>query len=285
MKLNLTILAYALLIGEVHATKDVIYGDDNRKDVYESRDSALVELSKSTAAMIVKTNLSTVGTMTKITAPTLAEKSICSTEKFAQQMAGANCSGFLVSENILVTAGHCIKTMDDCAKYKWVFDFKMDRADQKSISVPNTSVYSCTKIISRALDVNTMDDYAVVQLDRKVRDRRPLNFRRSGRVAPGEGVAVIGHPSGIPTKIADGATVRSNNRKFFVANLDTFGGNSGSAVFNSRSGEVEGILVRGENDYVVDPARSCKVVYKCKDDMCRGEDVTYITNIEALKNL
>ena len=36
---------------------DVIYGEDNRKDVFESTDSALVDLSKSTAAMIEMGNL------------------------------------------------------------------------------------------------------------------------------------------------------------------------------------------------------------------------------------
>ena len=44
-------------------------------------------------------------------------------------------------------------------------------------------------------------------------------------------LVVIGHPSGLPTKIADGAWVRNNESEYyFVTNLDTFGGNSGSAV-------------------------------------------------------
>jgi V8-like Glu-specific endopeptidase len=130
----------------------------------------------------------------------------------------------------------------------------------------------------------TKDDYAVIQLDRKVTDRRPLSFRKSGKVSIGESVVVIGHPSGLPTKIADGAKVRSHSGKYFVANLDTYGGNSGSAVFNHNTGEVEGILVRGENDYI-QSSRGCMVSNKCPVDGCRGEDVTYITNIKALQNL
>jgi len=72
-----------------------------------------------------------------------------------------------------------------------------------------------------------------------------------------------------------------------VANLDTFGGNSGSAVFNAETGEVEGILVRGENDYVWSDENGsrCRVPQQCTNDACRGEDVTRITNIKTLMNM
>ena len=77
--------------------------------------------------------------------------------------------------------------------------------------------------------------------------------------------------------------VRKNvNPIYFSSNLDTFGGNSGSAVFNADTGEVEGILVRGEADYVNDRRRGCKVPNQCSDGGCRGEEVTRITNIKNL---
>lgn len=62
-----------------------------------------------------------------------------------------------------------------------------------------------------------------------------------------------------------------------MANLDTYGGNSGSAVFNDRTGEVEGILVRGEVDYTY--KGNCMVSNVCTDSGCRGEDVTYISEV------
>lgn len=265
---------------------DVIYGEDNRKDVFESTDSALVELSKSTAAMISMDNLkSLTNGDIQIMAGTLESRGICEKERFSQQISAANCSGFLVAPNVLVTAGHCIKSEADCASYKWVFDFKVDHADQGAVNVSKSDVYSCKKIISRTLDQISKDDYAVIELDRKAEDRRPLTFRKKGKITKGAAIAVIGHPTGLPTKIADGANVRSLSTKFFVANLDTYGGNSGSAVFNTKTGEVEGILVRGENDYVYNSSLGCQVSNVCKSDACRGEDVTFITNIEALKKL
>jgi V8-like Glu-specific endopeptidase len=90
---------------------------------------------------------------------------------------------------------------------------------------------------------------------------------------------VIGHPTGLPTKVSAGANVRSVNDVYFVANLDTFGGNSGSAVFNAETGEIEGILVRGERDYRYNSARGCYVPNTCVNLGCRGEDSTLITNL------
>lgn len=279
-----SLIALSLIVSaQAFATAPVIYGEDNRKDVFEAS-SSLVELSKSTAAMIDSSKITMANKTATINGETLESRGVCASERFAQQMTAANCSGFLVSENVLVTAGHCIKTEADCASYKWVFDYKMDSEKQDKMEVEASDVYSCSRIISRALDNMTKDDFAVIQLDRKVSDRRPLGFRRSGNIAVNDAVVVIGHPSGLPTKIADGANVRSRQGKFFVANLDTYGGNSGSAVFNAKTGDVEGILVRGENDYVSGP-NGCMISNVCPATGCRGEDVTYITNIKALQNL
>ena len=198
---------------------------------------------------------------------------------------GAKCSGFLVSRNLIVTAGHCVQSLKDCTDSKWVFDFKVDPAKPETIEVPTSAVYSCKRIIERVLDEVTKNDYALIQLDRYVSDRKPLQYRSSGIISIGEDVVVIGHPDGLPTKIADGAMVRSLGPVFFVADLDSFGGNSGSAVVNHKTGEVEGILVRGEKDYVLDSSRGCWVPKRCEAKTCSGEDVTLIRNIKSLQNL
>ena len=283
------VFLFILVSGQVFAKSDsikVIYGEDNRKDVYDSTNASFIELAKSTAAMINGTNLKTIlNGEVEISGSTLQARGICAKERFSKQISAANCSGFLVADNKLVTAGHCIKTEADCIKFKWVFDYKVDTADQGKVNVPSSSVYSCKKIISRKLDNANKDDYALIELDRKVSDRHPVKFRKIGKVAKGDALVVIGHPTGLPTKISDGANVRNLQGKYFVANLDTYGGNSGSAVFNVKTEEVEGILVRGETDYVYNSALGCQVSNLCADDGCRGEDVTYISNVEGLKNL
>jgi V8-like Glu-specific endopeptidase len=107
-----------------------------------------------------------------------------------------------------------------------------------------------------------------------------LKFRTQGQIEEGTPIVVIGHPTGLPTKVSAGANVRSVNDIYFIANLDTFGGNSGSAVFNAETGDIEGILVRGERDYIYSSARGCYVPNHCTDNGCRGEDSTLITNLE-----
>lgn len=270
------------------AIDKVVYGDDNRLDVFESKSDLYKSLTESTAAMISSSQVEAqLNSETfKITGYTLEDDGVCSDARFAKQITAANCSGFLVGDQYLVTAGHCITSLEDCGRYSWVFNFSNKIEEKKEHIVGKNDVYTCTEIVSRKLDRATQDDYAFVKLDRKVEGRSPLKFRTSGKVADKTGIVVIGHPSGLPSKISDGAIVRSNaNKVFFQANLDTFGGNSGSAVFDSKTGIVEGILVRGETDYVGDSVQNCTRPKVCSESGCRGEDVTRITNIKELMKM
>lgn len=265
----------------------VIYGKDDRKDIYESTNEMYKKLAGSTAAMIGDSSLEAQGNdMVLIKSTTLEEDGICSNARFAKQTAAANCSGFLVGDQYLVTAGHCIQDLDDCSSYSWVFGYANVTKENLIQVIPKTEIYKCTSIVSRVLDRTTANDYALVKLDRVATGHAPLKFRTSGKIVNKKDLVVIGHPSGLPTKIADGAKVRSNSNKyFFQATLDTFGGNSGSAVFDSKTGVVEGILVRGETDYENDPVQNCYRPKVCKVTECRGEDVTRITNIKELTKM
>lgn len=283
--ISMALMATSVLSFNTHATEKVVYGDDDRVDVFASTNSMYVELSKSTAAMISKSSIrKNMNGEVTIKGRSLQDRGMCATERFAKQKSAANCSGFLVGENLLVTAGHCIKDQSSCNSYRWVFDYKVEHENQFDFTVPATSVYSCKRIIKTVLDRSTMDDYALIELDKKVTDRRVLDFRTSGKPALGDKLVVIGHPSGLPTKIADGANVRALKGTYFSANLDTYGGNSGSAVFNADTGVIEGILVRGATDYVYDSNQGCRVTNVIANNGGRGEDVTYITNIKELLN-
>jgi len=68
------------------------------------------------------------------------------------------------------------------------------------------------------------EDFAVVKLDRPVSQFNPLTFRTSGKVSVGDDLHVIGYPSGLPLKVAGGASVRAVQPEYLVANLDTYGG-------------------------------------------------------------
>jgi subtilisin-like proprotein convertase family protein len=268
-----------LVAGSGGPQPEVIYGDDNRMDLFDQRMTAeWRELAKSTAILMKKTDLATdpsrAGQM-KVTAERFGDAmNLCSTERFIEQPTPGFCSGFLVGPDIMVTAGHCVEAPDSCSGTAFVFDYGYNDPLADLMSVPAGNVYGCKEIIAQELDRDTKNDFAVVRLDRPVTGRTPLKFRKEGEVQRGDKLLVIGHPSGLPTKVAPGANVRSSSAEqpYFVANLDTYGGNSGSAVFNETTGEVEGILVRGETDFTF--VDGCAKSYVCTNDGCRGEDVT-----------
>ena len=281
------ILSLMLIVSSfsVMATDKVIYGEDNRVDVFESKDNLLVELSKSTAAMISssKVKIKAYG-KAEITGSSLQSRGMCASERFAKQMTSANCSGSLVGPNLIATAGHCIRSQRDCDSYNWVFDFKVESSDQFEMTVPRSSVYKCKRIIGRSLTTinGSKDDWALIELDRNVAGRDYLEIREEGQPAVGEDLTVIGHPTGLPTKIADGATVTKLDENFFYADLDTYGGNSGSAVFNTKTGVVEGILVRGATDYVYDSSQGCRVSNVLSQGVERSEGVSNISRLSKL---
>ncbi len=199
---------------------------------------------------------------------------LCSTEPFVNQPAGAICTAFLVRQDIVVTAGHCLNE-NNLHTRRFVFGYRVDNNGKAITTVPANDVYQGVEILGWELDSRGAD-WTVVRLDRKVEDRLPLKFRTGGKVEDDTSVYVIGHPIGLPQKYADDAQVRDNRKEeFFIANLDTYGGNSGSPVFNSKNHQVEGILVRGETDF--ETKENCMVSLVCPVQGCRGEDCTRIT--------
>lgn len=263
----------------------VLYGEDNRLDYFESSDNLMKELSKATAVQIMNTSLHKENSTYSLTAKTMAEVGMCKTERFSNQLTAGDCSGFLVSPTTLVTAGHCVDRVEDCADHSWVFDYANREKVEKSFKFKEDQVYHCSKIIERIKDRTTEEDYAVLELDRPVTDRAFLNIRSSGKPANDASFTVIGHPMGLPTKIISSADMRDNNRThYFRINSDTYGGSSGSPVIDSKTGIVEGILVRGDVDF--EPTENdCLSSVVRGIDAGRGEDVTRITTIKSLQSL
>jgi len=254
-----------------------IYGVDNRQDLYQVRSRKVRAAADAVVALVKSTDLHREGndTYTLTTEPYQQAYQLCGSEPFVSQHTGCFCSGFLVKPDIVVTAGHCVKSQQDLANSKFVFGFRMIDSQQVRTSFGPDDVYTGVKLIGRQL-ASDGTDWALIRLDRPVSGRKPLPFRTKGKIADRESVFVIGHPCGLPLKYAPGAKVRDNSpAPFFVANLDTYGGNSGSPVFNARSMTVEGILVRGENDFVTNG--TCYVSLVCPSTGCRGEDVTRAT--------
>jgi V8-like Glu-specific endopeptidase len=130
---NLVIIAlltsFSLL---ANASDKVVYGVDNRVDLFQTEVPLFYELAHSTAAMIRTSDLTENGETVTISGNTLESRGICPTARFAKQLTAASCSGFLVGPNLLVTAGHCITSQSDCNSFSWVFDYNISEDGEKN---------------------------------------------------------------------------------------------------------------------------------------------------------
>ncbi len=266
------------LVAEGASRPKVIYGDDDRLDEYQVSDPDLLRVGDSTVALIDIGDLTDNGDGTySLASVTFGDTlDVCPSEPFRDQPNPAFCSGFLVGADIIATAGHCITDAGECADTAFVFGFTMRDANTPVLTIEASDVYFCRDIIAREV---ADADWGLIRLDRQVTGHAPLVYRTTGKVSDEEPLVVIGHPVGLPRKYAGGANVRDNALDpYFTANLDTYGGNSGSAVFSASTLIVEGILVRGEDDFAtLPPPDDCLVSRRCPDDACGGEAVTRTT--------
>jgi len=250
----------------------VIYGRDDRLDWYQIAEWRVRRNAEAVASAWNVTDLlkNRDGMYTLRTLGYGWAYNLVENERFRDQQIGAHCTGFLVGEDLLVTAGHCINRVNYKDK-RFVFGYRMvSKTEPKVFRVHEKDVYKAKELVAWSLSP-TGGDYAVVRLDRKVEGVKPLEIRDS-RLRKGDSVYVLGHPVGLPLKYAPNAKVTQDVfAEYFKASLDTYGGNSGSPVFD-KDHKVVGILVRGETDFEELPSgkrRSAKGKF--------GESVTRAT--------
>ena len=247
-----------------------VFGKDGRLEVKDAE--GYEDFVRATAVMISKQNIYN----EEFYSWSLRDKLVrrFGTTKFADdvrfldQPAIGSCTGFLIAPDILVTAGHCINSMEEANQFVWVFDYtsESDFGTNKKLQIDKENIFEVESIITSEYIENTADDdYAILRLKRKS-DRVPYRFRTSGKVLEGGAINTIGCPTGLPLKFATNAVVVDNSpNKWFKSDIDSFPGNSGGPVFD-QNGFIEGILVRGAvkysssgytGDYIYDYSCNC----------------------------
>ena len=193
---------------------------------------------------------------------------LCPTERYVDQHVAAVCTAFLVAPNIADSAGHCFPDENSCAENKLAFDFAIKKPGRYPEKLSKNEVYGCRQILATFSSARS-GDFAVIKLDRAVRNHVPLKLnQKRSKLATGLDVFVIGHPAGLPKKIADRGRIVSSKRKMFRAEMNTYAGNSGSPVINAITFEVEGVVVAGAPDFEPSNADSSALDYDCAE--CRG---------------
>ena len=242
--------------GEPGSTPRGVFGNDDRMEVKDAE--GYEDFVRATAVMISKKSIRE----NRIYGYDLMERlklqfgtsKFHENVKFLDQPTIANCTGFLIAPDILVTAGHCVTTLEEAQEYIWLFDYTSEvhyDGYNRYIEVDPENVYEVTEVVGAKFETEGDIDYAVLRLDRKS-DRRPYRFRTSGTVANGTAINTLGSPTGLPLKFSTNATVTDAEPTYwFKSNIDSFPGNSGGPVFD-QNGFIEGILVRGAVEYTND---------------------------------
>ncbi len=240
----------------------IIYGDDNRLEVYEVQDELLRERARrSTVAFILPRRLreSVQGSFAIEAPPVESVYGLCGGERFTGQPTAAWCSGVLIDDDLVLTAGHCLGDTPEevdhrCGAMAAVFGYLYEDED-KLASIDADDIYRCRRVASWARTPRELEapDYAIVQLDRAATPRQRVVPIRQRAVRSGERISLVGFGVGLPAKVEQGARVTDTEQyaEYFGAETDTFEGASGSPVFDDAA-ELVAVHTRGQFDWSFD---------------------------------
>ena len=270
-------------------TRRVIYGTDDRREFFDVADPALRETVGSSVALVEARRMREAEELGKgwfrVEGPVYGEMDrLCEGEPFREQRSLAFCSGVLVAPDVVLTAGHCVPNLASCRLTRFVFGLRDEGGKRPVGEVPGSDVYHCADILDRsephAEEAPELMDYALVVLNRPVRGHPVARPGKAFALQAGAAVAMAGYPRGIPLKVAEGRLRYVNeSRSLVIAELDAYHSNSGSPVYDRASGELIGIVVDGEDDFV--EAGGCRRSKICAPGTCRGETLTPIEKIPA----
>jgi len=255
--------------------KGLYNGTDQRYNMFEidscvdaSLAARIRQQAKSVACLVDKRNLSPLGQ-----GHTISTRVRTLSTKFAQaapleegtafenELVLGEGTAFLIGKQTALTAGHCVCSDTGVlnpvkVQQLWlVFGFEMKKLNKVRKKFQEDDVYRIENVIAYRYTKSTAttnDDWAILRLTREVQGRAPLDITICDHIPKQKRVYMLGHPSGLPLKLATNAEVEesSDGKNYFQASLDAFGGNSGSPIFLEDSRIVAGMLFKGSTDFV-----------------------------------
>jgi hypothetical protein len=253
----------------------VIYGEDDRKEVYELASVELQDrLARSIVALIPKASLDATGSLRNT--PTLAERlTFCGAQPFEEQPTAALCTGVLLDWDLILTAGHCTRAL---ALDRLVAVFGYHYRAPGELAVSPNAIFELAEIVAERLDPSGAEprlDYAWIRLSYDVAPPlEPLGIALEPAQAE-EALIVAATSSGLPLKVDQAARVREAGAPlfdFFRSDSDTSHGASGGAALDAEH-SVLGILSRGGEDFVATASGCLETVTRSED--AAEEQYTY----------
>jgi hypothetical protein len=256
--LLLAALALAACAPDVAPLEDVhspvVYGADDRVELFQVAEPLREAVAASTVALIPRSAVGRDATgRVTITAPTLGEaQNLCAGERFSDQPAAAFCSGVLVDDDVVLTAGHCTRVFA-LQDFVAVLGYGFTAPDQ--LEAAPDDVIDVREILSERLDPRGATprlDFAWLRLARRAPARRRPAALRMDRapLAAATPLVVAGAVNGAPLKVDAAGRVadpRADQLDYFISDTDTSHGASGAPAFDA-AGAVAGLLARGDDD-------------------------------------
>ena len=233
---------------------------------------AIRRCSESVAMIVEKENLIKISpTRYQLnTAVTLGNRyNLCPLQAFANQLTVGTGTAFIIDNDVMMTAAHVFQR--PLKDYAVVFGYRIiNSLGTAETGIAADDVYFPVSVEKKYGDV----DMVKFKTDRKMK-RPALEWERSKALKKGDEIYMLGHPMGLPQKLAINADISDNSHHgYFYTSLDSFQGNSGSPVFNYQTHRIIGVLVSGFVDYELHG--ECYKTAICRQPYCIGEKVMRI---------
>lgn len=230
-----------------------LYDNDDRVDFYKLQDAQLKKISQAVAYEIYFDELKgwTFNRYWEILIQPLEAEGVCRNERFSNQPVMRNdCSGILVGSKKLLLPGNCI-TEHYCKNdlFYFMFNHHLSSSAPLDVKRDRKNFFKCEKVLKRVFDPQTATSFALIELNKEVEGITPVEFSDTEDIAANQELIAIGHPAGMPMKIARDAFVADQNKTHFLVSSDIAGSSKGTAIINATTLKLEGMLIGGRPEY------------------------------------